>query len=49
MRRYRQYEAALPDICAQLQLAPHELTYNDMWETITEWQKAVAEQGEGGD
>ena len=42
-RRYRQYEAALPGICAELKLAPHELTFNDMWETITEWQKITAE------
>ena len=40
--RYRNYEADFPDICAALQFDEDILTFNDLWETMTEWQKANA-------
>ena len=42
--RYRQYESALPQICSELKLLPNELEFNDLWETMVEWQKYAAER-----
>lgn len=41
IERYRQYEADLPAICEKLRLNPSELEFNDLWETIVEWQDYV--------
>jgi hypothetical protein len=36
--RYRQYEADYPAICAALRYDETGLPFNDLWETMTEWQ-----------
>lgn len=41
--RYQRYEADLPGICAYLKFDADSLTFNDLWETMTEWQKANVE------
>lgn len=41
--RYNQYTADLPAICAKLRYDAGELTFNDLWETMVEWQKANAD------
>lgn len=40
--RYQQYEADLPGICAALRYEEDRLTFNDLWETMVEWQAASA-------
>ena len=39
--RYEQYEADLPAICAALRYEEDRLTFNDLWETMVEWQAAA--------
>lgn len=41
--RYRRYEVDLPGICEALLYEEKHLTFNDLWETIVEWQKAAAD------
>lgn len=41
--RYRRYEEELPVICETLRYEPHRLTFNDLWETIVEWQQASSD------
>ena len=36
--RYRQYEEDYPAICAALKYDEAGLPFNDLWETMTEWQ-----------
>ena len=40
--RFRNFETDFPEICAALQFDQDILTFNDLWETMTEWQKANA-------
>ena len=42
--RYNQYTADLPAICKNLKYDADDLTFNDLWETMVEWQKANAEE-----
>jgi hypothetical protein len=42
--RFQRYEADLPKICGLLKYDAEALTFNDLWETMVEWQKANAEQ-----
>lgn len=37
--RFHQYETDLPDVCAILKYDTDDLTFNDLWETMVEWQK----------
>ena len=37
--RFRRYEADLPAICEALRYEESRLTFNDLWETMVEWQK----------
>ncbi len=41
---YAEYEADLPQICDELQYDLDDLTFNDLWETMVEWQKARADE-----
>ncbi len=38
-KRYREFETTLPIICKVLKLDADHLTFNDLWETIIEWQR----------
>jgi hypothetical protein len=40
--RYRKYEADLPAMCKNLRYDPNDLDFNDLWKTMTAWQKASA-------
>jgi hypothetical protein len=40
--RYKQYESDLPAICAALKFDMDDLDFNDLWKTMTAWQKANA-------
>jgi hypothetical protein len=42
-QRYHQYEADLEGICERIKFDIDELTYNDLLETMSEWQAANAE------
>lgn len=37
--RYRTYESDLPEICGELRFDADELTFNDLWETMSIWEK----------
>jgi len=41
--RYRQYEADYPAICAALKYDETSLPFNDLWETMTEWQSLATQ------
>lgn len=41
--RYNQYTADLPAICRNLKYDSDDLTFNGLWETMVEWQRANAE------
>lgn len=40
--RYQRYEADLPAICEALRLDIADLEFNDLWQSMTVWQKANA-------
>ncbi len=43
IERYRAYEIDYPQICAALKYDEIDLPFNDLWETMTEWQKLKTE------
>lgn len=43
IRRYRAYATDLPKICNELRYDPDDLTFNDLWETMAEWERANSE------
>lgn len=43
IKRYRTYEQDYPAICRSLRYDEVGLPFNDLWETMTEWQKLHAE------
>ncbi|MEM6410856.1 MAG: hypothetical protein AAF683_04920 [Pseudomonadota bacterium] len=42
IKRYRDYELDYPAICAGLKYDQHGLPFNDLWETMVEWEKLNA-------
>lgn len=44
--RYERYEADLPQICEVLRYDADRLTFNDLWETMVEWQRVDSEENE---
>lgn len=38
--RYKRFRKELPGICRQLQLKPHEMTYNDYCNFVSDWLKS---------
>ncbi|WP_213271513.1 hypothetical protein [Hyphomonas sp.] len=43
VERYQRYEIDLPEICKLLKYDADTLIFNDLWETMVEWQKANLE------
>lgn len=44
IERYHRYETDFPKICELLRYDTDGLPFNDLWETMVEWQKANADE-----